>query len=65
MRGGSRTREAAVHMLFLLGQLFRAGELAHHAVFVNLKDGATQPNPADPQAWAAMMGVPTRGDGYH
>lgn len=48
----------AHHMLFLLGQLFRTGVLAHHGMFLNLAEGTVQPIPVDPLQWEAMRSVP-------
>ena len=46
------------NMLFLLGQLFRRGELQHHGLFVNLAEGTTAPLPVDPEEWKRMQAVP-------
>lgn len=48
----------AHHMLFLLGQLFRHGQLTHHGMFLNLARGEVEPIPVDPEHWNVMMGVP-------
>lgn len=48
----------AHHMLFLLGQLFRTGVLAHHGMFLDLAGGIVQPIPVDPRQWEAMAGSP-------
>jgi PRTRC genetic system ThiF family protein len=48
----------AYHMLFLLGQLFTRGELAHHGMFLNLARGTVEPIPVDPEQWEAMKAVP-------
>jgi sulfur-carrier protein adenylyltransferase/sulfurtransferase len=45
----------AYHMLYLLGQLFRHGELSHHGLFLNLAEGTAHPIPVDPEQWAQMM----------
>lgn len=46
-------------MLFLLGQLFRRGELEHHGLFLNLAEGTTAPLRVDPEQWTTMQSVPT------
>jgi PRTRC genetic system ThiF family protein len=48
----------AHHMLFLLGQLFRRGELTHHGMFLNLERGEVEPIPVDPAQWEVMKAVP-------
>jgi len=45
----------AQHMFFLLGQLFRLGQLDHHGLFLNLASGIVQPIPVDPKQWELMM----------
>lgn len=48
----------AHHMLFLLGQLFRQGEIAHHGMFLNLARGEVEPIPIDPAKWDVIKAVP-------
>lgn len=45
-------------MLFLLGQLFRQGQLEHHGLFLDLAAGTTTPLFVDPDEWARMQSVP-------